>query len=202
MIEDNEGDNTIKFLDINSDTVLFELNGSELSVTVSDSGDILTIRNFNSERFSFEFADGVSGFYDTEIGEFKNSGAEQEPPVEELPEQIEDNSGQTDTGSLGEPDEDIVQKGADILDELYSDDDPMSGLLTEGDTVISEITDSVSAVDKDDESENNIDIQVMVLTENMAAFADENGISDSLNLQNSRDSLAFADQLLVVTQAS
>lgn len=202
MIEDNEGDNTIKFLDINSDTVLFELNGSELSVTVSDSGDILTIRNFNSERFNFEFADGVSGSYDSEIGEFKNSGAEQEPPVEELPEQIEDNSGQTDTGSLGEPDEDIVQKGADILDELYSDDDPMSGLLTEGDTVISEITDSVSAVDKDDESENNIDIQVMVLTENMAAFADENGISDSLNLQNSRDSLAFADQLLVVTQAS
>lgn len=77
IIEDNDGDNTIKFLDIDFDAVLFEMKGSKLTITVSDSGDILTIRNFNSERFAFEFADGVSGFYDTEIGEFMNSGVGQ-----------------------------------------------------------------------------------------------------------------------------
>lgn len=160
VIEDNDGDNTIRFLDINSDGVVFEMDGSMLTVTVSDSGDVLTIRNFDSERFVFEFADGVSGSYD------------------------------------------IIQNGADLLDELYSDDDPMSGLLTDDDMVIPEIADSASAVDENDDSENNIDIQVMILAENMAAFTNENAISDSINLQSRRDSLAFADQPLIGTKAS
>lgn len=208
IIEDNEGDNTIKFLDISSEAVSFEMNGGKLIITVSGSEDVLTIRNFNPERFAFEFADGVSGFYDIEAGELTSFISEQKSPVYELPEQVVENTEQTDIenigGNLGKnhvSEEDIIQNNADILDELYSDDDLMSELLND-DTVISEITNSVSVVEKDDESADNIDVQVMILTENMAAFTNENGISNSMNLQNSEDSLAFADQLLASTQAS
>jgi len=49
---------------------------------------------------------------------------------------------------------------------------------------------------------DQIDVQVMILTENMAAFSNESNISDSMNMQSGIDSFAFADQLLVGTQAS
>ena len=49
---------------------------------------------------------------------------------------------------------------------------------------------------------DQIDIQVMILTENMAAFSNESNISDSMNMQNNTDSLEFANQLLIGTQVS
>jgi len=42
----------------------------------------------------------------------------------------------------------------------------------------------------------------MILAENMAAFSNESNISDSMNMQSSTDNSEFANQLLVVTQAS
>ena len=100
-------------------------------------------------------------------------------------------------------DDDIVQSGADILDELYADDNSVSELLMENDnTVISEIADSASTSDENENTADQIDVQVMILTENMAAFSNESNISDSMNMQSGTDSLAFADQLLVGTQAS
>ena len=187
IIEDNDGDNKVELLGINSDAVSFELtDGGELVITVTESGDVLTIRNFDSERFTFEFADEVSGTFNVETGEFEKTLTEEEIAALEA----------------AETEDELAQANADILDELYADDNPVSELLTENDnTVISEITDSASA----DESENtadNIDVQVMILTENMAAFSNESNISDSMNMQNSADDYAFANQLLVGTQAS
>ena len=177
VIDDASGNNIISFKDINLDDVAFALiDYSVLEITVIGTGDKLTINGFmwGQAEFTFEFADG-------EVGRFNKD---------------------TSTFELISQSADIIQNNADILDELYANEDSVSELLTENDnTVISEITDSASA----DESENtadNIDVQVMILTENMAAFSNESNISDSMNMRCDAEDYAFANQLLVGTQAS
>lgn len=104
---------------------------------------------------------------------------------------------------LIEIEDDLAQANADILDELYADEDLVSDLLTEnGNTIISEVADSVSTADENKNAADQIDVQVMVLTENMAAFSNESNISDSMNMQNPMDDYMFADQLLADTHAS
>ena len=79
IIEDNDGDNKVEILGVNSDAVSFEMTDSgELVVTITDSGDVLMIRNFDSERFAFEFADEVSGTFNIETGEFERILSEEE----------------------------------------------------------------------------------------------------------------------------
>lgn len=50
-------------------------------------------------------------------------------------------------------------------------------------TVIPKITDSVSVADENDNKADSINIQMMILTENMAVFLNKSNISDSLNMQ-------------------
>lgn len=79
LIEDSEGDNKVELLGINFDTVSFELTGSgELIITVIESGEVLTIRNFDTECFIFEFADGVIGTFNTKTGAFAEMVPEEE----------------------------------------------------------------------------------------------------------------------------
>ncbi len=79
IIEDNDGDNKVELLGISSDAVSFEMtDGGELVITITESGDVLTIRNFDSERFTFEFADEVSGTFNVETGEFERILSEEE----------------------------------------------------------------------------------------------------------------------------
>ncbi|MDE7194255.1 MAG: hypothetical protein K2O14_09830, partial [Oscillospiraceae bacterium] len=189
IIEDNDGDNNkVELLGIGSDAVSFEMTDSEeLVITITESGDVLTIRNFDSERFTFEFADEVSGMFNVETGKFERILSEEELAAIEA----------------AKTEDELAQANADILDELYADDNSVSDLLTESDnTVISEISDSASTSDENENTADQIDIQVMILTENMAAFSNESNISDSMNMQSNTDSLAYADQLLVGTQAS
>lgn len=188
VIEDNDGDNKVELLGISSDAVSFEMtDNGDLITTVIESGDVLTIRNFDSERFTFEFADEVSGTFNVETGEFERILSEEELAAIEA----------------AKTEDELVQANADILDELYTDEDPISDLLTETDnTIIPEVTDSAPAADENENTADQIDVQVMILTENMAAFSNESNISDSVNMQSSTDNLAFADQLLVGTQAS
>ncbi len=187
IIEDNDGDNVVRFLDMNPDEVSFELkDNGELMISVGEGGDVLTIRKFDPERFAFEFADEVSGTFNVETGTFEKTLTEEELAALEA----------------AKTEDELAQANADILGELYADEDSVSNLLTDkDDTVISEIADSASA-DESNNSADNIEVQVMILTENMAAFSNESNISDSMNMQSSADSLAFADQLLVGTQAS
>ncbi len=187
IIEDNDGDNVVRFLDMNPDEASFELkDNGELMISVGAGGDVLTIRKFDPERFAFEFADEVSGTFNVETGTFEKTLTEEELAALEA----------------AKTEDELAQANADILDELYADEDSVSDLLTDNDdTVISEIADSASA-DESNNSADNIEVQVMILTENMAAFSNESNISDSMNMQSSADSLAFADQLLVGTQAS
>lgn len=162
-------------------------DGGELVITITESGDVLTIRNFDSERFTFEFTDEVSGTFNVETGEFERILSEEELAAIEA----------------AKTEDELAQANADILDELYADDNSVSELLTENDnTVISEIADSVSTADENENTADQIDVQVMILTENMAAFLNESNISDSMNMQSSTDNSEFANQLLVSTQAS
>lgn len=99
--------------------------------------------------------------------------------------------------------DELAQANADILEELYADDNSVSELLTENDnTFISEVIDSASTANENENRVDQIDIQVMILTENMAAFSNESNISHSMNMQNNTDSLELANHLLVGTQVS
>lgn len=79
IVEDNDGDNKVELIGVNSDAALFEMTDrGELVITIIESGDVLTIRNFDSERFTFEFADKVSGTFNVETGEFERILSEEE----------------------------------------------------------------------------------------------------------------------------
>lgn len=188
IIEDNDGDNKITLAEINSDAVSFEMTESgELVITIIESGDVLTIRNFDSERFTFEFADEISGTFNVETGEFERILSEEELAAIEA----------------AKTEDEFAQANAEILNELYADDNSVFDLLTENDNiVIPEITDSASTADENENTAGQIDIQTMILAENMAAFSNESNISDSMNMQSSTDNSEFANQLLVGTQAS
>ena len=69
----------------------------------------------------------------------------------------------------------------------------------QNDTIISDVSDSVSVADETEEIADQTDIQVMILTENMSAFATEDNISDNTDLMDSAMDTSALDQLLVGT---
>lgn len=172
IIEDYDGTNKIVLSGINSDEVsIAKTNQSELTVTINGSEDKLTIRDFNTDNFTFEFADGVSGTVNAETAEF----------TEIIPE------------------EELIQANAELLSDIYSDNSISSDLLTETNgNVLLESANS-SLTDETEETADQTDIQVMILTENMAAFGSEDNISDSMNVSDITDNSAV-NQLLVGTQ--
>ncbi len=178
-IEDWGGSSKVVFKDVSSDDVtVSNLWDSTLEMTVNSTGDKLSINGYkwNQDGYTFEFADGASGTVNRDTWELEfNQPAE--------------NS-----------EEEIVQANANILDDMYSDESAAFGLLDEqNDTVISEVSDSVSVTDKTEEIADQTDIQVMILTENMSAFATEDNISDNANLMDSAMDTSALDQLLVGT---
>ena len=66
-------------------------------------------------------------------------------------------------------------------------------------TVISDVSDSVSDTDETNSVSDQTDLQVMILTENMSAFATEDNISDNANLMDPMVDMSVMDQLLVGT---
>ena len=93
--------------------------------------------------------------------------------------------------------DEITQSSAELLSDIYADDNLSSDLLTEADsTVISDVSDSVSVVDESEEIADQTDIQVMILTENMSAFSNEDNISENTNITDITDT-AVMNQLLV-----
>ena len=221
-IYDCYGMNRIKFVDLMPDdlTAYYPTSGYDAVLIVASTGETLTFKNFrysgSYRNFELEFNNGRTGFVNYERGEIElyplpddtdETTETKEKPIAIDEIKTEEQTTATDIIENAAPitptDDDIVQSGADILDELYADDNSVSELLTESDnTVISEIADSASTSDENENTADQIDVQVMILTENMAAFSNESNISDSMNMQSGTDSLAFADQLLVGTQAS
>lgn len=129
-IEDNDGDNKVAFLGINSYAVSFEMKDSgELVITITGSGDILTIRNFDSERSAFKFADEVSGTFNVEIGEFERILS-----AEEL----------------------AAIEAANAENEIYADDYFVAEQSTENDSTVTEVADDVSIADINNSTDSSV----------------------------------------------
>ena len=60
IIEDNQGENTLKFKDINKDGVEFSVKGNDLLITVKDTQEYITLKHlfWQNNDFYFKFADG------------------------------------------------------------------------------------------------------------------------------------------------
>lgn len=123
IVEDNNGENKTMLQDLNADDVTFSVNNGEFTVKINDSDDVLTIKNFDSERFTFEFADGVNGTVNTS-GEFLETVSE----------------------------ETIIQNNADVLNDIYSDDCLTTNRFDGyADTVIPEMADA-SVISEENDS--------------------------------------------------
>ncbi|MDE5770307.1 MAG: hypothetical protein K2I06_01570, partial [Ruminococcus sp.] len=176
-IRDNSGTNRIRFVGLEpSDmSVFYPANNSHAILTIIETGETLTIEYFRNSQsyrnFTLEFDDGTTDIIDLNSSEI-----------------IIEN----------ESEEELVQGNVDILNELYADKNLTSDLLIETDsTVISDISDSVSVTDESDEVADQTDIQVMILTENMSAFADEDNIFNNADVFNPTDDTSMMNQLLV-----
>ena len=173
----------MKLTDVNSyEVTITDQWGSNLVVSINETEDTLIISNFKwgQATYTFEFADGAIAAVNKDTWELEFS------KMPDIPETSED---------------DLVQENADILSELYADDSLTSDLLTEPDsTVISDISDSVSVNEDSDEAADQTDIQVMILTENMSAFANEDSIFDNADVLDSTDDMSMMNQLLVGSQ--
>lgn len=178
-IEDWGGSSKVVFKNVSSDDVtVSNLWDSTLEMTVNSTGDKLTINGYkwNQGGYTFEFANGATGTVNRDTWEL------------ELNQPAENSE------------EEIIQTNANILDDMYSDESTAFGLLDgQNDTVISEVSDSVSVADATEEIADQTDIQVMILTENMSAFANEDNISESTNLMDLATGTSSLDQLLVGT---
>lgn len=183
-IEDWGGSSKVVLKDVSSDDVtVSNLWDSTLEMTVNSTGDKLTINGYkwNQGGYIFEFADGATGTVNRDTWEL-----ELNQPAESVNE-------------IGE--DEIIQTNANILDDMYAEDSITSDLLEEqNDAVISDVSDSVSSdTDETNSVSDQTDLQVMILTENMSAFAMEDNISDNANLMDPMLDMSVMDQLLVGT---
>ena len=165
----------IKFTDINSDEVTIVDQWGNLLVTVNDTEDTLTINSFKwgQSTYSFEFADGAIASVNKDTFELEFS------KLPDVPEVSED---------------EIAQSNAELLTELYAEDSVSTELVDN--TIISEVTESTTIANGTNEIADMTDIQLMVLTENMSAFADEANVYDTVNITDTTTDAAL-NQLLV-----
>ncbi|WP_294755364.1 calcium-binding protein, partial [uncultured Ruminococcus sp.] len=124
----------------------------------------------NYQIESFEFADGTIAHIDLNKSEFVID-------VEGTPVIVE-------------------QTTAEYLSDLYAEE-MFSGELTADDTVIAEITDSISIGDESDEISDLANIQAMILAENMSAFSNDSQISDGIKIGDITADSSALDQLLI-----
>ena len=80
------------------------------------------------------------------------------------------------------PEEEIIQSNAELLSDIYSDESMSSDLLTEiSDTVLIDSSSAVSAAKETEETADQTDIQVIILTENMSASTERRHILRQYN---------------------
>lgn len=191
-IEDWGGSSIVKLKDISSSEVtITNLWDSTLEMTVNDTQDKLTINGYkwNQGGYTFEFADGSTETVNKDTWELKLN-----KPAASNEIKYENNS----SPEISE--EDMIQLNADLLSDMYADDNVTSELLTETNSgVLLDSASAASAVKETEEIADQTDIQVMILTENMSAFGSENNVSESANITDITDT-SVMNQLLVGTQ--
>ena len=176
----------IKLTDINSDEVtLNSQSENNLVISVNGTSDTLTISNYRWSQGSFtlEFADGAIATVNKETWEMEYS---QYPTVA------------TEETAAEVSEDEMTQTNAEFLTALYAEDAPLAELISETDnTMISEVTDSTTVADETDEVADQTDLQVMILTENMSAFAGEDTVFDGINVADASADVTLMSQLLV-----
>lgn len=162
--------------DINSDEItVSDQWGSNLLIAVNDTEDLLTVSNFKwgQASYTFKFADGAEGYVDKDTWQLV---------LTKLPDPVE---------------EDIEQTNAELLNEIYSDDEFGADIFENDSTVILEVTDSITISEDTDEVSDMTDIQTMILAENMSAFADDSNVYDNTNITDITADSSALNQLLV-----
>ena len=109
----------------------------------------------------------------------------------------------TGTGEFTEtiPEDEAAQNMAEMLTALYENEGMMPEAVTDAGTeLLFDVSGSVSIREESDVIMEQTDIQVMVLTENMAAFGAGDAISDTVDLTEAGEESVFAGQMLVDTQ--
>lgn len=166
----------VELKDIASDEItVSDQWGSNLLIAVNDTEDVLTISNFKwgQASYTFRFADGAEGYVDKETWQLVLT--KQPDPVEE----------------------DIEQTNAELLNEIYSDDELGADIFENDSTIISEVTDSITVSEDTDEVSDMTDIQTMILAENMSAFSDASNVYDNAGITDITADTTALDQLLV-----
>ena len=165
----------VMLTDINSNEItVSDQWGSNLLISVNGTDDVLTISNFKwgQSTFTFKFADGAEGYVDKDTWQLV---------LTKQPDEIEDTE----------------QVNAELLESLYADDTCLSDLLTDGSTVITDVTESTALTDENDDISDVTDVQAMLLAENMSAFGNNDQISDSVNITDITADTSLTDSLLV-----
>ena len=99
------------------------------------------------------------------------------------------------TGYIENDEKAPEQKGAEYLTDLY-EEFISDGWYTENDTVLADVTDSVSLGGESEDIADMTDIQAMVLAENMSAFSNDSKIYDGINIGDITADTSALDQFL------
>ena len=195
----------IKLTDINSDEVtLNSQSENNLVISVNGTSDTLTISNYRWSQGSFtlEFADGAVAVVNKETWEMEYSQyptvATEETAVTETESSVSETAA-LETVVTEASDEGVVQSNAETLTAIYMMDSPLASTFADetDNTIISDVTESTTIANETDEVADQTDLQVMILTENMSAFADENNVSDGINVADTSADVTVMSQLLV-----
>ena len=166
----------VELKDISSDEItVSDQWGSNLLIAVNDTEDVLTISNFKwgQASYTFRFADGAEGYVDKDTWQLVLT--KQPDPVEE----------------------DIEQTNAELLNEIYADEEFGADIFENDSTIISEVTDSITVSDNTEEMSDITHIQTMILAENMSAFSDYSNVYDNATITDITADTTALDQLLV-----
>lgn len=186
-IEDWGGSSTVKFKDVNSgDVTITNLWDSTLEMTVNGTEDKLTINGYkwNQGGYTFEFADGAVGTVNKDTWELELTQTVNNTALAEAPIKSE---------------ADTIQTNADILSSLYADDGIESDIFSDSENKAL-LDSAVVSVNETEEIADQTDLQVMILTENMSAFVNEDNISDGINVLDPANDTAVMNQMLVDSQ--
>lgn len=225
-IEDWGGSSRVVFQDVSSnDVTVSNLWDSTLEMTVNSTGDKLTINGYkwNQDGYTFEFADGTTGTVNRDTWELElNQPADMADTAFVSIEKDTDSIMSEDAANIASITEDttvevatetttvetettvnedeLIQTNADQLSSLYENDNFATPEVM--DSEIHLYGDTVHTADVSEQEEpiaDQTDLQVMLLTENMSAFAAEDTISDSTNGMDPTVDTSVMDQFLMGT---
>lgn len=199
-IEDWGGSSKVMFKDVSSDDVtVSNLWDSTLEMTVNSTGDKLTINGYkwNQDGYTFEFVDGATGTVNKDTWELELDQPAANAVESSIADAVSLTTEELTVATAESSDEMQIQSAADQLSSLYEEDSLSdSEVVQEEVQLYGDAVESVSDYD-DDSIADQTDLQVMILAENMSAFATEDTISDSMDIVDSTTDVSVMNQLLV-----